>query len=137
MKLFGNGPEKHKWSKVEGATEYYINRLVNLEKISKTISNGYFYFDAQCLRDKSEKTLRIFTDWLELGSPLNSCYSQKLMTGIVNAGDLSENLKKGIILPGKTRYDDMKLDQALLSCANDLYVSLRNKLIGNSRDYIE
>lgn len=121
---------------IEGAAQYYIERLTTLSNIAQTISRHYFYLDAEAMISATTPTLAALSDWLRFVTPIPSEYQTFSNTGKGNAGDHSSRLRSGQISKTNSDYSDIIIPTALIDAANSAYHTHRAKLIQCSNRHI-
>jgi hypothetical protein len=117
---------------IEGAAQYYIERLATLGSIAEAISGRYFYLDAEALIEATTPTLVALSDWLGFDTPIPSEYQTFSKTGMGNTGDHSSRLKSGQVSKASSNYSDIVIDPALIDAANTAYQTHRTNLIQGS-----
>lgn len=101
-------------------TEYYCNRLSNLEQLSYKAGKGNLFIASKDLVENSEDTLNKISNWLHLESPLKTTYATFKDTGVIGFGDPLENIKSGV-LKATEGYSNVYIPEHLLRKANDSY----------------
>lgn len=114
----------------EYATRYLSRRLDDLANYAQQLKGKYAYFDADLLRDNSEETLNFITNVVGLETPIPSEYNVQSLTGIGGAGDTSDAIKSGKIIPNQS----ISKDNAFVSdlAIQDKFNDVRALLINNS-----
>ena len=112
----------------EGATDYYIHRLDCLASLAAQ-SPRYFYLDAECLVDATDRTLTALAQWLGFEEPIPREYQAFARTGRSGAGDTSPRLHSGRVSKTASNYDDISFDPELLTAADAAYGACREALI--------
>jgi hypothetical protein len=114
-------------SQPEGATRYYVERLATLEALSRK-AGDYFYLDAECLVEETDRTLDELAAWLGFDEPIPREYRAFARTGRGGAGDTSERLRSGRVSAQTQLYNDIPFDPALLDQADVAYRRCRAAL---------
>jgi len=104
VKLYKNKNEQHALANIEGASEYYLQRLVKLREYSKEFKGNYFFLEAEQLLNNTDSTLSSLSNWLHLEKPLSKEYKILKKTGLEGAGDSSEKMASGMIMPRDINY---------------------------------
>jgi hypothetical protein len=115
-------------AQVEGATQYYVQRLESLARTAATPGLRYFYLDADRLIDDPATTLQTLSTWLALPSPIPTTYGTFEQTGRGNTGDHSERLKSGAVSRVSSDYSDIVMTSAQTQAATDAYARCREQL---------
>lgn len=112
----------------EYASRYFLRRLGDLANYGEQLKGKYAYFDADLLRDRSEETLRFLTDALGLSTQIPSEYNVQSLTGVGGAGDTSEAIMSGKIMPTSNTSDNNEFatDQQIQDKFNDVRLLLIN-----------
>jgi hypothetical protein len=103
VKLYSKIEPNHAFATIEGASQYYIERLNQLAIMAKKLKHGYLSLNAEKLTEQPDNTLAIVSDFLELSTPLSKEYNILPKTGAKRAGDSSENIKSGVIISQKQK----------------------------------
>lgn len=114
----------------EYAARYLLRRLDDLANYGQQLKGKYAYFDADLLRDKSEETLKFITEVLGLVTQIPAEYNVQSLTGVGGAGDTSDAIMSGKIMPNKNTSDvnEFVSGQEIQNKFNDV----RALLINNS-----
>jgi len=115
----------------EGAARYYVDRLATLTALARQ-AGRYFYLDAECLVEDTDRTLDALAAWLGFDTPIPREYQAFARTGRGGAGDTSERLRSGRVSAQSHRYDDIPFDAALLAEADEAYRRCRTTLSGGA-----
>lgn len=118
------------------AAKYYIARVQALAGFSRTVSQPYYYFDAELLRRAPEQLLPKLSDWLELDSPLSEHYQIFSHTGKARKGDSSERIHSGRIDRKPVDYSHVAIPADVLDAAREAYQECRREIIGNAADSV-
>ena len=94
--------EKWREQSEEYATRYLSKRLDDLAHYARQLKGKYAYFDADLLRESSEETLNFIANVVGLETPIPSEYNVQSLTGIGGAGDTSDAIRSGKIIPNKS-----------------------------------
>jgi hypothetical protein len=129
LNLYQRVDPKHEFNSEDFATEYYIQRLAKLSKIAVSMERGFFYFDAEALKSKTDETLHQLGDWLELGTKLVSTYQIQRNTSKNRFGDSSERLRTGRVMHEDSNYQDFITNEGLQNHAIQAYETARSCLI--------
>lgn len=89
----------HDLANVNGASEYYLEQLLQLKEYSKELNGDYFFLDTDQLSDNTDYMLNSLSNWLNLKEPLRKKYQIHKKTGLEGAGDSSDKINNGVILP--------------------------------------
>lgn len=133
VKYFSNTTRKKEWGNIELATKYYCNRIKHLAEYSEKIKNKYYYFDASLIRNDSQATLTFISENIGLKSSLTNQYIPQKLTGSGGAGDRSENILTGNIIPQTSTEENLKLFKNEMT----MYYAAREQLIKNANKYIQ
>ncbi|MCE0493273.1 hypothetical protein [Vibrio salinus] len=138
-KLYRRVDSKNKLSSVEGAADYYINRLLDIELFADKIDDYQrcVYLDAECLINNTDESLFFLKETLNLKEKLSSEYKQFELTGKKKFGDSSLNINAGhVIHPDKNKYGDIIIDPNLTKKCEDVYFNVRNKLVNKCQYHL-
>ncbi|WP_452231449.1 sulfotransferase family protein [Lacinutrix sp. MEBiC02595] len=109
------------WYKdAEKVTNYYCNRLRQMEQLSQRVGQSALFIPSNDLVEKPEDTLHKITLWLDLKAPLKTTYSTFKDTGVMGAGDPLENIKSGV-LKATSSYSNIEVPRHLLTRAEEAY----------------
>ena len=117
---------------VQGATDYYVQRMDSLARAASTPGLRYFYLDAERLIDDPASTLNALSSWLELPSPIPTAYGTFENTGRGNAGDHSDRLKSGQVSRAASDYSDVVMTPEQTAAANAAHARCRQSLIAGA-----
>lgn len=120
---------------VQGATDYYIQRMESLANTAATPGLRYFYLDAERLIGDTASTLNALSSWLELPTPIPTAYGTFENTGRGNAGDHSERLKSGQVSRAASDYSDVVMTPEQTQAAQAAYARCRQRLIAGAEAY--
>ena len=132
LKLYQSIDPSHEFNSATFATNYYIQRLIKLQHIAEALDQGYFYLDAESLKQNSGKCLGELSEWLQLEAPLSPTYQLQKNTSRERYGDTSEALKSGRITEKKIETPAFSCDENLIENATNIYSSVRQVLIEKS-----
>jgi hypothetical protein len=116
---------------VEGATQYYVDRLQTLADTARTIAPLGFYLDAECLVNDTGPTLQALGAWLNLNGPIPTEYQTFSRTGQQKSGDTSSRLKSGKVSRGSNDYAEVSVPAALMQAAEQAYRQHRATLLAH------
>jgi hypothetical protein len=125
--LFSNRPE-HEFSRIDVAADYYCQRLESLVKMAGACQ-GYYYFDAEDLKKRTQPLLDDIGAWLGLGSPLTPEFDNFEMSGKLGAGDSSGRLALGKVDKTVSDYSQITLPAELQDKAQAVYLRARRSLV--------
>ncbi|MBT9486007.1 MAG: hypothetical protein IV093_00570 [Rubrivivax sp.] len=117
---------------VEGAVDYYLSRLMEMQRMARPVAGRYTYLDAESLLDRPEQVLARLSTQLELASPLSSSYTPRTMSGKRFAGDNSARLASGAIERVKSNYESIELSESQSVVLQDAYHACRQALVQTS-----
>ena len=129
LKLYRDIDPAHEFNSEAFATRYYVDRLAMLNNMAEHIERGFFYFDAESLKLRSDECLGNLSDWLQLKTPLTDTYSLQKYTSRERYGDSSEALRAGRIRKDTPKYDQWPVNEALMKDAYSAYCDTRSNLI--------
>lgn len=132
LKLYSGLDPTHDFNRESFATEYYVRRLASLDKIARSLHQGYFYFDAESLKENAEHCLARLSEWLELDTPLSPDYALQKNTSRRRYGDTSGRLEAGHVVSEPSAYRDFKCNPDSMDRAYQTYQSVRGRLIERS-----
>lgn len=130
LKMSKNLKNPSRISNIDKISNYYLNRLKNLEKLSDRTNGRGVYLDAEKIVDNTDFTLGYLSDWLQLPTKLSSEYKTFSKTGEPGFGDPSDNIKQGKIIKNRETADVIIPDD-ILKRANESYLKCREILINN------
>lgn len=120
IKLYSKKNEKHDLANVNGASEYYLERLVKLKEYSKELNGDYFFLDADQLIVNTDYMLNSLSNWLNLKEPLRKEYQIHKKTGLEGVGDSSDKMNSGVILPKRVSSEPkLALDDIMMNRYKD------------------
>lgn len=119
--------EKVAYASIEGATEYYVQRVQRLAA-DATRAGSSIYFDAETVVDDTDRLLGRLSSFLGLRTPLESEYKTYSETGRVGSGDPSQNIHSGTVVRDRERAE-IEVPLELLERAEAAYRSARHGLI--------
>lgn len=125
ISLYRKNEPDHGYAQAEGASRYYISRLIEISNIAQSIPRNYFYLDAEDLIDTTTVTLASLSTWLNLRTPLSAEYKLFNKTGAPQAGDDSARIRTGGIDKNPSNYEKIKLPAAMLTEALVQYEKTR------------
>ncbi len=117
---------------VQGAVEYYVQRLESLARTAATSGLRYFYLDAEQLIGDTAGTLNALSSWLGLPTPIPTAYGTFEKTGRGNAGDHSERLKSGQVSRVASDYSDVVLTPEQLYLVQSAHARCRQRLVAGA-----
>jgi len=120
------GMERHK--DLEKVTDYYCNRLRQMEQLAHRVGKEHLFIESNDLIDSSQSTLNEITNWLNLEQPLTTTYSTFKDTGVVGFGDPLKNIRSGV-LKSTASYPNIKVPLSLLIKAEDSYNKCRTTFL--------
>jgi hypothetical protein len=132
VKLYQSIDPSHEFNSASFATNYYIERLTMLQRIAEELKQGYFYLDAESLKQDPGTCLGYLSEWLQLKEPLSPTYQLQKNTSRERYGDTSEALRSGRITQKKVESSNFSCDENLIENANSIYSSVRKVLIEKS-----
>lgn len=132
LELYQRVDAAHEFNSETFATEYYIQRMAQLELMAASLQQDFFYLDAQALKSDTDETLRVLSDWLQLKTRLTSNYEMQRNTSRKRFGDSSEKLRAGRILNDSSDYQEFMLNEVLQNNAAHAYETARAKLVQSS-----
>ncbi|WP_156104062.1 sulfotransferase family protein [Shewanella mangrovi] len=112
---------------VDKVTDYYCERLLQLERYAEQFDGRYFFIESEQLVERTEPLLADLSDWLALPSPLGNRYNKFNNTGRPRYGDSSDNINTGKVV--KTLpHDEIEIPASLLEKAESAYLRCYAKL---------
>lgn len=132
LNLYRTVDPSHEYNSAEFSTNYYIGRLLELERLASTMQNAFFYFDAEAVKEDTRHTLAQLSDWLELATPLQPEYELQKKTSAERAGDASPRLRAGVVDGGTSGATSIAVDTALIARAEPVYQRVRATLLERS-----
>ncbi len=118
----------HEFTDPAFATDYYIGRARSLAAMARGMHRDYCYIDAEAITANTDACLAMLTDWLNLGSPLDSNYTVQPKTSRGKYGDTSDRLRSGSIDHDATKEPARPLPDNLLHRAHTAYRECRETL---------
>tara|TARA_B100001540_G_C15739598_1_gene611601 strand:- start:23 stop:805 length:783 start_codon:yes stop_codon:yes gene_type:complete len=97
LRLYAKVDPQHPFTTPGFATDYYIARLEELERLALGMQREFFYFDAPALVQDTAQCLDALGNWLQLEAPLSSHYQVQKKTAADRYGDNSRELRSGRI----------------------------------------
>jgi hypothetical protein len=97
IKLYERVEPGHRFSTIDGAIDYYIERTNSIANMYSKVKdkNQALCFRASAVRDETDKTLASVSSFMDLKQPLSASYSIMDKTGAKLVGDSSENMLSG------------------------------------------
>lgn len=129
VRLYQRVDPRHEHATVEGAADYYLQRAASIARQSADATGGYFYYDADALRDATDQALTGLSDYLGLRTPLSQEYRQQNLTGARRVGDSSKSINSGKVISQRNDYSDITVPDPLLDRARDVYRRSRETLL--------
>jgi len=126
----------HEFATLDGAINYYKNRLKQLEKDSEALKNKFIYLDANSIKENTTEAFLFLEKELMLTYPLSTEYNLQELTGAGNSGDHSDTLKQGKIIRTKSDYSDIKINTEILADLTAEYNKTRAFIISNSKQHL-
>lgn len=110
------------------AAEYYIYRLDEMLRIATKYSElkDVYYLDSEALVGGAEVALSKISDWFSIIPVLKPEYKTFELSGKRKYGDSSENIKKGVINTKPSNYDEIDIEEKILSNCTEAYNVTRN-----------
>ena len=134
LKLYAQVDPQHEFNDEAFATQYYIERLEELDRLAGALQRPYFYLDADSLKHDADDCLARLSNWLGLSTPLSPNYEMQRNSLKERYGDSSERMKAGQITSDKSDYDSYAADPASMARATETYVRVRKVLARGSAD---
>jgi hypothetical protein len=132
--LFAHKEIEEPYASPVEAANYYIERVQALAGFSRGAGQPYYYFDAELFQRAPEALLSRLTGWLELETPLSERYQIFSHTGKPRKGDSSERIHSGRIDRTPVDYSHVRVPEAVLRAAREVYRECRLEIIGNAAD---
>jgi len=126
----------HEFATLDGAINYYKNRLQQLEKDSKALKNKFIYLDANSIKENTTEAFLFLEKELMLTYPLSTEYNLQELTGAGNSGDHSDALKQGKIIRTKSDYSGIKINVERLANLTAKYNKTRAFIMSNSKQHL-
>lgn len=117
---------------VQGAVDYYVQRLSSLAQTAATPGLRYFYLDSERLIEDTAATVGALSNWLNLPTPIPTTYGTFENTGRGNSGDHSERLKSGQVSRVASDYSDIVLTPTQLAAAQAAHAQCRQRLVAGA-----
>lgn len=133
VSLYRKVDPEHAYSTVNGATNYYLTRLVSLRKLADQVAGDFLYLDADALRLNTSETLETIGDYLGLESKLDEHYDVQPLTGQVRVGDSSSSIGLGRVNKKQTDYSDIHLPEDMHQAALSRYWETRRFFLRHER----
>jgi len=132
LKLYSDTDPGHEFTRESYAIDYYVRRLASLDRIASSLEHGYFYFDAESLKQDAENCLARLSDWLDLDTPLSPNYTLQKNTSRKRYGDTSGRLEAGHVVGESSVYDGIQYNLESMRAAQDAYETVRRRLVEQS-----
>jgi hypothetical protein len=132
LRLYSKVDPRHEFNSEEFSTNYYIERLLELKRLALAMQADYFYLDAEAVQKTPRETLDILGNWLALSTPLSERYEIQNKTAKDQAGDNSERMTQGQIIPESNNTNNFSVSPELIHRAIPVYEEVRNSLIKGS-----
>jgi hypothetical protein len=116
MALSGSNPDRNWKTDLGKVGTYYVRRCEGLVRYAERKPTRSAFFVAERLIDRSDETLTMLSDFLELRTPLTSTYEKKTNTRRRGFGDPSENIAAGEIKRDRKQHDVVVPDDILAEC---------------------
>lgn len=129
LKLFHEVDPSSDYASPQFATRYYIQRVLELERMASSMQLPFFYFDACLLKLDPDNCLAKLSRWIPLETALESEYDLHMQTSKPRYGDTSDSLRSGKILKEESNCSAFDLDNADIMEARDAYLQTRGTLI--------
>jgi len=136
INLFEKSNPSHEYTTINGAIEYYTNRLKQLEQYSFILKGNYIYLDANCIKTNTNELFLFLEKELSLSSPLSAEYEIQKMTGLTKSGDSSKTLKQGKLIKERNIYSNITIENDKIIELNTFYNQIRNTIIKNSKSHL-
>jgi len=117
---------------VQGAVDYYVQRLASLARTAATPGLRYFYIDAERLIEDTGATVGALSSWLGLPTPIPTRYETFEQTGRGHGGDHSERLKSGEVSRAKSDYSAIALSDEQLQAIHTAYQACRQQMVAGA-----
>lgn len=111
--------------RLEGAVQYYLERLAALVRLAEMRRGNVFYLDGEAVVERTGEALSSITDYLELAPNLRSDYSTFRFTGTPKYGDPSEWIKSGRVVAHRGKLPEVKLSRSQAEQIWDAYKRMR------------
>lgn len=132
-KLHGKRNRGHRYGNPEGAAQYYIDRLAMLQHFAEVagMEQGSVYIDAEAITENTEEALNRLTTYLGLQPALSREYKVFKHTGTTGKGDMSKNLREGVVARKTADGEAPQIDIApeILERAQEKYANARNVML--------
>jgi hypothetical protein len=132
MRLYNGVDPTHDFNSESFATSYYVRRLSTLQSIAESLEQGFFYFDAESLKNRPDECLGELSDWLRLEIHLSPNYKLQRNTSKERFGDTSHNIGTGHISTKTSKSHNSFNNVELLNTAERAYGRTRKFLIEQS-----
>lgn len=116
------------YATVEGAIDYYLGRLEQLQQLSDRSPVPFCYLDADALRTNTHQALAVLSSYLDLDIPLSPDYGSKPLTGTRRAGDCSAQITSGTVTSLTNDYSAIEVSADQLEPALTAYRQTREHL---------
>lgn len=115
-----------KYSNVEWAVKYYIERVNKLVEIGEQLSE-YYFIDSDRIVDDTEELLIELSRFIGLPSPLTPDYRQFSRTGQKRSGDTSTHIHAGTVVKTQTN-EAVTIPKGMLASARMAHRQAINRL---------
>jgi len=122
VRLFSKKAQAHEYQTIEGAEKYLLARYKELQLFASNCS--YHFIDADKLTNETDEVLGSLSRFLDLDTQLSPTYELNVLTGVPGAGDSSEKIKTGTIVPQKS-IADIAISDELQACFEKTYEALQ------------
>jgi len=116
------------YQNIDYVANYYYSRLKFISDFSKRVSRDSLFFKAEDIIQDSEKILSNISSFLGLSDRLDSNYKIFKRTRQPGAGDVSNYIRRGVVVKNEHKYNT-KIDEQILKklnvCYEDVYKSLK------------
>jgi hypothetical protein len=120
MKLYRERDAAHVLASLNGASQYYEDRLKKLKMYAVDLDQKFFFLKAEDLIDDTDELLEDISEWLSLRNKLTSEYKINKKTGVKGAGDSSMKMKSGKVIPRDTSKEyNFTVDESILELYNE------------------
>lgn len=136
VNLFAQKETDEPYASSMEATNYYIDRVTALADFCRTVSQSYYYFDAELLQRAPDILLPDLSRWLDLNSSLSDRYAIFSQTGKGRKGDSSKIIQSGKINKTKSDYSNISIPEEQLKMAQQAYGDCRQQIIGGAAELV-
>lgn len=112
----------------EKVVDYYVERLLYLERLCLSLKRPGLYFDAERLIHDTSRLFAFLERELKLNSPLSEDYATYEHTGRAGPGDMSPQIKTGRLVRERSAAPALDIDPAILARAQAAYDHCRTLL---------